>query len=87
MKTPQVKMHPDAFYEGLKSRGNDFDYDEKDKWSSRVWKDKRSVNAILSEDLGIIPEECDRNGDRDTGGGVCANCETFVPSQDGEQGK
>jgi hypothetical protein len=84
MKTPQVKQHPDAFYEWLKGLGNDFDYDVKVKWSSRLWKDKRSVNEILSEDLGLIPEECKRNGHRDTGRGVCAECETFLPSSDGE---
>jgi hypothetical protein len=49
----QVKLHTDAFYEWLKSLGNDFDYDEKVKWSSRLWDDKRSVNEILSEDLNI----------------------------------
>ena len=26
----------------------------------------------------------ERNGHKDTGRGVCANCETFLPSSDGE---
>ena len=89
--TELLKPHPDAFYEWLKSLRESWsllncnEYDLiKSKWSSRLWKDKRSVNEILSEDLGIIPEECKRNGHRDTGRGVCAECEAFLPSSDGE---
>ena len=89
MKIPQVKPHPDAFYEWLKSLSPELDCDEydliKSEWASRLWKDKRSVNEILNEDLGIIPEECiERNGHKDTGRGVCAHCDAFLPSSDGK---
>ena len=92
MKIPQVKQHPDAFYKWLKSLVKPWsllncdEYDLiKSKWASRLWKDKRSVNEILNEDLGIIPKECiERNGHKDTGRGVCAHCDAFLPSSDGE---
>ena len=48
-----AKIHPDAFYKWLKSLEADFDYDSKGKWSTRLRRDKRSVNEILSEDLGM----------------------------------
>jgi hypothetical protein len=48
-----AKIHPDAFYKWLKSLEDDFDYDSKGKWSARLRRDKRSVNDILSEDLGM----------------------------------
>jgi len=42
---------------------------------------------IAMDDLvnnALAAKECKRNGHKDTGRGVCANCETFLPSSDGE---
>jgi hypothetical protein len=48
-----TKIHPDAFYEWLKRLEDDFDRDSTGKWATRLRRDKRSVNEILSEDLGM----------------------------------
>jgi hypothetical protein len=41
-----------------------------------------AIHALVNNALAA--KECKRNGHKDTGRGVCANCETFLPSSDGE---
>jgi hypothetical protein len=43
----------------------------------------KAIRARIAEHHETVGE-CKRNGHRDTGRGVCANCETFLPSSDGE---
>jgi len=55
---------------------HDYEIDE-----IQEYVDRREALTELTE---LQISECSRNGHKDTGRGVCANCGTFLPSSDGE---
>ena len=48
------------------------------------WKTGIYTGRSIVSEPEETKDECKRNGHKDTGRGVCANCETFLPSSDGE---